>query len=79
MQLRKCCNHPFLLAGVEDEVKKEQPNANPVDFFVNASGKFVFLDKLLPFTKTKGRWSQGVNFQPVEDGARCHSRLPSTP
>ena len=54
MQLRKCCNHPFLLAGVEDEVKKEQPNANPVDFLVNASGKFVFLDKLLPRLKEGG-------------------------
>ena len=46
MQLRKCCNHPFLLTGVEEEVKKEQPNASPVDFLVNASGKFVLLDKL---------------------------------
>ena len=54
MQLRKCCNHPFLLTGVEEEVRKEQPNASPVDFLVNASGKFVLLDKLLQRLKQGG-------------------------
>ena len=54
MQLRKCCNHPFLLTGVETEVRNQQPNVNVVDLLVNASGKFVLLDKLLPRLKADG-------------------------
>ena len=54
MQLRKCCNHPFLLTGVETEVRAQNPNADAVDSLVNASGKFVLLDKLLPRMKTDG-------------------------
>jgi hypothetical protein len=54
MQLRKCCNHPFLLNGVEAEVKDQQPDTKTVDLLVNASGKFVLLDKLLPRLKADG-------------------------
>lgn len=41
MQLRKCCNHPYLL-----------PHAEPSPYYVgehiiNASGKFILLDKIL--------------------------------
>ncbi|KAJ8603129.1 hypothetical protein CTAYLR_004579 [Chrysophaeum taylorii] len=36
MELRKCCNHPYLLEGVEG------------DELVGACGKLQFLDKLLP-------------------------------
>lgn len=58
MQLRKCCNHPFLLRGVEDEVRKEQKagedKPSEGDFLVNASGKLVLLDKLLPRLKKDG-------------------------
>lgn len=54
MQLRKCCNHPFLLNGVESEVRNAQPNAKTVDLLVNASGKLVLLDKLLPRLKDEG-------------------------
>ena len=53
MQLRKCCNHPFLLTGVETEVRAQNPG-NEVDALVNASGKFVLLDKLLPRLKSDG-------------------------
>eukprot|EP00804_Cyclotella_cryptica_P025678 CCRYP_002891-RD/>CCRYP_002891-RD protein AED:0.05 eAED:0.05 QI:284/1/1/1/1/1/17/975/2223 len=51
MQLRKCCNHPFLLTGVEVETRNQQPDATAVDLLVKASGKFVLLDKLLPRLK----------------------------
>eukprot|EP00584_Thalassiosira_punctigera_P005019 CAMPEP_0172532664 /NCGR_PEP_ID=MMETSP1067-20121228/5630_1 /TAXON_ID=265564 ORGANISM="Thalassiosira punctigera, Strain Tpunct2005C2" /NCGR_SAMPLE_ID=MMETSP1067 /ASSEMBLY_ACC=CAM_ASM_000444 /LENGTH=2277 /DNA_ID=CAMNT_0013317209 /DNA_START=169 /DNA_END=7002 /DNA_ORIENTATION=+ len=54
MQLRKCCNHPFLLTGVEAEVRAQDPNADALDSLVKASGKFVLLDKLLPRLKTDG-------------------------
>ena len=42
MQLRKCCNHPYLFAGAEPE-----PFAEGDHIFQNA-GKFAVLDKLLP-------------------------------
>jgi len=51
MQLRKCCNHPYLLRGVELEVIFQEDKTGGVeegDFLVKASGKLVFLDKLLP-------------------------------
>lgn len=51
MQLRKCCNHPFLLEGVELKAKKGvklETNRDEADFLAKASGKLVLLDKLLP-------------------------------
>ena len=54
MQLRKCCNHPFLLTGVETEVRAQDPDADDVQALVNASGKFVLLDKLLPRLRADG-------------------------
>lgn len=48
MELRKCCNHPWLIKGVED---KEVPEDAPSDYYIEktiaASGKMVLLDKLL--------------------------------
>lgn len=58
MQLRKCCNHPFLLRGVEDEIRdqegKSKNNLSEGDFLVKFSGKLVLLDKLLPRLKETG-------------------------
>lgn len=54
MQLRKCCNHPFLLTGVENEVRSQIPNTTDLDSLVNSSGKFVLLDKLLPRLRVDG-------------------------
>jgi len=59
MQLRKCCNHPYLLRGVELEVRTKENQANggvedEADFLVRASGKLVFLDKLLPWLRDDG-------------------------
>jgi len=59
MQLRKCCNHPFLLRGVEDELRVQEQKNNKsewseVDFLCKASGKLVLLDKLLPRLKKDG-------------------------
>ena len=49
MQLRKCCNHPYLFSGVEDD----EDQTDVVDL-VTASGKLAVLDRLLIKLKTKG-------------------------
>ncbi|KAL3670112.1 hypothetical protein V7S43_004428 [Phytophthora oleae] len=64
MELRKCCNHPFLVKGVEErEVKRlaKQPNVAKDEIqrqisesLVDTSGKLVLLDKLLPRLKETG-------------------------
>jgi len=57
MQLRKCCNHPFLLEGVEEMAKKGielRTAKDEADFLAKASGKLVLLDKLLPKLKEGG-------------------------
>lgn len=56
MQLRKVCNHLFLLNGVEEEIRKQKENKdlNEVDLLVRGSGKLVLLDKLLPRLKENG-------------------------
>ena len=52
MELRKCCNHPFLLKGVEEHAdlfeKKLHHDQHDADKLVDACGKLQFLDKLLP-------------------------------
>jgi len=53
MELRKCCNHPFLLKGVEDEVEMST-DENEIDSLINSSGKLIFLDKLLPKLRENG-------------------------
>ncbi|KAG2602355.1 CHD3-type chromatin-remodeling factor PICKLE-like isoform X2 [Panicum virgatum] len=50
MQLRKCCNHPFLFQGQETKQQGEDVFLS----FVAASGKFQLLHKLLPKLKERG-------------------------
>ncbi|KAF4677207.1 choline dehydrogenase 7 [Perkinsus chesapeaki] len=49
MELRKCCNHPFLITGVEEQLtsrlRGDQDAINQL--LVSASGKMVFLEKLI--------------------------------
>ncbi len=48
MQLRKVCNHPFLLDGVEtSEVDPSLSHQESMMKLIRASGKTIFLDKLL--------------------------------
>lgn len=56
MQLRKCCNHPFLLNGVEEDIRAQEgpEKLSEGDFLVKASGKLVLLDKLLPRLRDDG-------------------------
>ena len=55
MELRKCCNHPFLIRGAEKsivaETQEKDPSSSPdatlLQSMLNSSGKMVLLDKLL--------------------------------
>uniref|UniRef100_A0A8C0WB32 DNA helicase n=1 Tax=Castor canadensis TaxID=51338 RepID=A0A8C0WB32_CASCN len=61
MELRKCCNHPYLINGAEEKILeefKETHNAESPDFqlqaMIQAAGKLVLIDKLLPKLKAGG-------------------------
>jgi SWI/SNF-related matrix-associated actin-dependent regulator of chromatin subfamily A member 5 len=49
MQLRKCCNHPYLFQGAEPG-----PPYFAGEHLVENSGKMVLLDKLLPKLQSRG-------------------------
>ena len=57
MELRKCCNHPYLVNGAEEQIVqsvREQPEVDGDKLFqalVQSSGKLVLVDKLLPKLK----------------------------
>ena len=56
MQLRKCCNHPFLIKEIEQEITREC--RTPEDRHkkvVESSGKMILLDKLLPKLKSENK------------------------
>ena len=53
MQLRHCCNHPFLIKGVV-RPSCTSPMTRPTSRLVASSGKLVLLDKLLPKLKAQG-------------------------
>lgn len=50
MQLRKCCNHPYLFDGAEPG----PPYTTDTHLVIN-SGKMVALDKLLPKVQEQGK------------------------
>jgi SNF2 family DNA or RNA helicase len=63
MELRKCCNHPFLINGAEERIISEfnigirpgHPEYKaPGEIMVLSSGKLVLIDKLLPKLKAGG-------------------------
>ena len=60
MQLRKCCNHPYLLKGVEENIllqqskEEEKEKLEAQSLMIKASGKLVLIDKLLPKLKASG-------------------------
>uniref|UniRef100_A0A8C1NLR3 Chromodomain helicase DNA binding protein 9 n=1 Tax=Cyprinus carpio TaxID=7962 RepID=A0A8C1NLR3_CYPCA len=61
MELRKCCNHPYLIKGAEEKILedfKEVYSPAAVDFHLQAmiqsAGKLVLIDKLLPKMKAGG-------------------------
>ncbi|XP_068451305.1 chromodomain-helicase-DNA-binding protein 6 isoform X2 [Clinocottus analis] len=55
MELRKCCNHPYLITGAEEKIldgfrRSHSPDAPDFQLqaMVQAAGKLVLIDKLLP-------------------------------
>uniref|UniRef100_A0AAQ5WYF6 DNA helicase n=1 Tax=Amphiprion ocellaris TaxID=80972 RepID=A0AAQ5WYF6_AMPOC len=55
MELRKCCNHPYLITGAEEKIlesfkKCHSPDAPDFQLqaMIQAAGKLVLIDKLLP-------------------------------
>ncbi|XP_043913895.1 chromodomain-helicase-DNA-binding protein 8 [Protopterus annectens] len=61
MELRKCCNHPYLIKGAEEKILaecRESCGQLRADFhlqaMVRSSGKLVLIDKLLPKLKAGG-------------------------
>jgi chromodomain-helicase-DNA-binding protein 7 len=60
MELRKCCNHPYLVKGVEERVLGELSPEEKADEgillrkLIESSGKLVLLDKLLPRLYSEG-------------------------
>ena len=62
MELRKCCNHPFLIRGAEQSIVAETQEKKPelkseelvLQSMLDSSGKMVLLDKLLPKLRSQG-------------------------
>ena len=55
MQLRHCCNHPFLIKGiVQAEGLEHAEDATWLERLVQSSGKLALLDKLLPKLQKQG-------------------------
>ncbi|XP_031342134.1 chromodomain-helicase-DNA-binding protein 7 isoform X2 [Photinus pyralis] len=60
MELRKCCIHPYLLNGAEDQIQYDfkMQHGEDVDAYykalINSSGKMVLIDKLLPKLRANG-------------------------
>jgi len=48
VQLRKCCNHLFLLKGVEEELTREcRSDEDILNVLLESSGKLMLLDKFI--------------------------------
>jgi chromodomain-helicase-DNA-binding protein 7 len=56
MQLRKCCNHPFLIKEMEIELTdKCVTNEERYNKLIETSGKMILLDKLLAKYKAENK------------------------
>ncbi|KAM9510012.1 chromodomain-helicase-DNA-binding protein 9-like isoform 1-T10 [Guaruba guarouba] len=85
MELRKCCNHPYLIKGAEEKILgefKETYNLSAPDFHLQAmiqsAGKLVLIDKLLPKMKAGGHkvliFSQMVRCLDILEDYLIHKR-----
>lgn len=86
MELRKCCNHPYLVRGVEERILSELTPEEKADEnilhkkLIECSGKLVLLDKLLPKLQSQGHkvliFSQMVRvLNLLEDFLKCRGYL----
>jgi chromodomain-helicase-DNA-binding protein 1 len=51
MELKKCCNHPYLFEGAEEKTQDRQQELKAI---IDSSGKLILLDKLLCRLKETG-------------------------
>ena len=54
VELKKCCNHPFLFESAEEQYLNDQTSASKLLTLVLGSGKLSLLDKLLQRLKESG-------------------------
>ena len=63
MQLRKVCNHPFLVKGAKENIEMQIASKLPpetsqddieLDALIDSSGKMILIDKLLPKLQNDG-------------------------
>ncbi|XP_064466588.1 chromodomain-helicase-DNA-binding protein 7-like isoform X3 [Ornithodoros turicata] len=86
MELRKCCIHPYLIKGAEEQILQEYRVQHgdsltlALNALVQASGKLVLLDKLLPRLKEGGHrvlvFSQMVRCLDLLEDYLVHKRYP---
>lgn len=88
MELRKCCIHPYLINGAEEQIMYEAKQAKlaggePLSAhqaMVNSSGKLVLIDKLLPRLKADGHrvliFSQMVRCLDILEDYVTHKHYP---
>ena len=88
MELRKCCIHPYLINGAEEQILYEAREAklaggesmSSQQAMVNASGKLVLIDKLLPRLKADGHrvliFSQMVRCLDILEDYVTHKHYP---
>ncbi|KAL7978947.1 hypothetical protein Chor_013436 [Crotalus horridus] len=85
MELRKCCNHPYLIKGAEEKILgefRETYSLTAPDFHLQAmiqsAGKLVLIDKLLPKMKAGGHkvliFSQMVRCLDILEDYLIHKR-----
>jgi len=57
MQLRHCCNHPWLIKGVEDyQMNEIEDNYDMrIQKMIESSGKFILLHKLIPKLRSENK------------------------
>ncbi|MCO5577201.1 hypothetical protein L7F22_031025 [Adiantum nelumboides] len=63
MELRKLCGHPYLLSGVEEEIKRSKDTARQL---LEASGKLVLMDKMMVKLKEQGARANFITPQLAE-------------
>jgi len=83
MELRKCCNHPYLIKGAEDALSAGIPKGDTHGIFlrlIEVAGKFVLLDKLLVKLKRDGHkvllFSQMVRMLDILADYATYRRFP---
>ncbi|KAL9644021.1 hypothetical protein ABK040_005489 [Willaertia magna] len=47
LSLRKCCNHPYLISGIEDYLKDKETKLNEEELLIQSSSKMILVHKLL--------------------------------